>query len=133
MINPVGPGIMVTGNSSANARRTAIKPGSAIPGVPASVTTATDLPSRSRPFDGLALVVFVERNLRFANVKMFEQTTGFARVFAGDKVHGAQSFQSAQGDVVEVANGCCYEIEHGLSRIQNTRYDFFWYYALKMG
>ena len=41
------PGIGTTGTPAARASRTSRKPGSEIPGVPASVTRATDLPSAS--------------------------------------------------------------------------------------
>ena len=45
--NAVGPGIIVTSTWAVTALRTRVKPGSEIPGVPAFVTTATDLPSFS--------------------------------------------------------------------------------------
>ena len=47
MTSAAGPGIMVTSTPACMARRTRLKPGSEMPGVPALVTSATDWPCSS--------------------------------------------------------------------------------------
>ena len=67
-----------------------MKPGSEIPGIPAQVTRATDLPSSKQlddPRGRLPLVVLVEGDLRLADLEVLEQHAGVAGVLAGDEVH----------------------------------------------
>ncbi len=45
---------------------------------------------------------------------MVEQEAGAAGVFGGDAVDGGESAEGAQGDIVEVADGCRDKVDGGL-------------------
>ena len=67
-----------------------------MPGVPASVTTATDLSSSSKAMirSPPPLVVLVEGDLRLVDVEMLQEEAGLARVLAGDHIDAAQRFDA---------------------------------------
>ena len=60
-----------------------------------------------------ALVVLVAADGGGCNLEMVEQLLRLARVFAGDAVGAREHVEGAQGDVAEVADGRCDEIEAG--------------------
>jgi hypothetical protein len=54
-------------------------------------------------------------------LEVVEQFLRLPRVFAGDLVDGAQDIESAQGDVAEVADGGCDEVEGGDQGLASVR------------
>ena len=94
-------------------------PGSLIPGIPASVTTAMRPPALSAAIisiGALMLVVLVAAHGGGGDFKMIEQLLRLAGVFAGDAVHVAQHVQGAQGDVAQIADGRGHQIKAGGKR-----------------
>ena len=74
--------------------RTNSNPGSLIAGVPASLTSATDLPSRSSAIISArtrAFVVIMQRQLRRVDPKCLSRIPGVARVLRRDQVAVFQS------------------------------------------
>lgn len=62
--------------------------------------------------DGLLFVVFVVGDLVGFDIEMGQQTPSIAGILRRDHIHRAQSFQGAQSDVVQMADGCGDEVEH---------------------
>ena len=94
-------------------------PGSLMPGLPASVTSATFSP-RAEPFDDfLAAPGLVELEIaqqRFGDAEMLQQLAGVARVLGGDDVALAQHAQRAQRDVLKIADGRGNEVKRARSQ-----------------
>ena len=105
-VNALAPG-MGSREARVPDRRTSAAPGSEIPGVPASLTRATDSPGpkpvRMR-VDPALFVVLVEAEERCLDLVVPEQVTGAPRVFGGDQIDFAEHPQRPQRDVLEVAD-----------------------------
>ena len=96
---------------------TSAAPGSEIPGVPASVTRATDSPLASCDDDSLdtcTLVVLVDAENRGFDAEMAKQNAGSARIFRSDELDLLQDLDGPKGDVVEVADGRRDDVENAL-------------------
>ena len=112
----LAPGIGKTEMPAAMAAAAIWPPGSAMPGVPASETTAMRAPSLSASVSSsarAALVVHVVADGGGGDAEVVEELLGLAGVLAGDAVDAAQDAKSAQGDVFEVADGSGDEVETG--------------------
>ena len=113
-ITALGPGMLSMRTPSATAARTSGKPGSAMPGEPASVTTAMDSPPRNRSTSPEICARSLCSNRLTsarANPEVIEQPAGVARVLGGDQAHLAQHAQRALGDVLEVADGRRHQVQ----------------------
>ena len=98
------------------AARASVMPGSEMPGIPASETTAMRAPASSSLDDSRALsgfVVFVVADGGGVYAEVVEQLLGLAGVFAGDTVGALEHAERAESDVFEVADGGCDQIESG--------------------
>ncbi len=95
-------------------------PGSAIPGVPASLTTAIRAPCFQlcdELFGARALVVHVVADGGSVDLEVVQQLLRLARVFAGDAVYASQHAQGSQGDVLKIADWRGYEVEARRKRL----------------
>ena len=104
----LGPGTGTTGRPSARASRTRRKPGSEIPGVPASETRATERPARSASRMRSPFHFSLCSKYDVVAVAMpwaWSRPRRPPRVLAGDERDLLQHAQRAQGDVLEVADG----------------------------
>ena len=100
---------------AATAALTTRSPGSLMPGVPASVTSATFSPRPRRCENFFAALGFVELEVaqeRFGNFEMPEQLPGVTRVFGRDDVALLQHAQCAQRDVFQIADRRRDQIKH---------------------
>ena len=78
-----------------------------MPGVPASVTSATDSPFASRADDALdpgPLVVLVNAQNRGIDLEMPQQDAGSAGVFSRDQLDLLEDLDGAERHVLEVAD-----------------------------
>ena len=110
----LAPGMGITATPAAMAWAASQLPGSLMPGIPASETTAMRPPALSASIKfsrALVLVVLVAAYGGSGDLKMVEQLLRLAGVFAGDAVHASQHVQGAQGNVAQVADGSGHEIE----------------------
>ncbi len=111
----LAPGIGSTVNPASRMAATRAAPGSEIPGVPASVTRATDSPFASRAsdsFDTCALVVLVDAEDRGFDIEMAKQNAGSTRIFGSDELDLLEHLDGTEGDVVEIADGRRDDVEH---------------------
>ena len=115
----LAPGMGMTGIPPAMASVTSQEPGSLMPGMPASETTAMIPPflrasmsssARSRSLCWWKLTVGV------VMAKWLRSFCGLAGVFAGDAVGVLRTSKGAEGDVFEVADGSGDEVEAGSER-----------------
>ena len=105
----LGPGTTSTGSPASRQARTSCAPGSEIPGMPASVTTATRSPAADLVDDALGgggLVVRVHRAEPppGGDAGVRQQRAGAAGVLGRDDVRGPQLFDRARRQIAEVAD-----------------------------
>ena len=104
----LGPGIGLTRMPASRADRTRCWPGSEMPGVPASDTSATDSPACSRAISlrrFAPLVVLAEADHRLADGVVGEELRRPPGVFGRDHVHFLQRPQRAERQVFQIADG----------------------------
>lgn len=59
------------------------------------------------------LVVLVVGDEGFVDSVVLEEDSGVAGVFCRDEVDGAKGIEGSEGDISEIADGSCDEVEHG--------------------
>ena len=102
-----GPGTGTTPTPASRAARTSRKPGSEMPGVPASVDEAHRFPLAQHAQDGLALAQLVVLEVArdgHVDVEVAQEAPRPPCVLAGDQVDLLEDAERAQGQILEVAD-----------------------------
>ena len=121
----LGPGMGVAAMPRRQASRTSSKPGSEMRGVPASETKATSQPTNrwpsSRSLARASLWSCKVRSCAGGRADMRQQSARASGIFAGDDAHRLEDVDGAQGDVRQVADGRCYDVQASRRRTAARR------------